>query len=86
MANPLMSILGGFGGKSGSIMLKAVGAMMRGDSPQDFLRDLARTTPELQGMDLSDINATASRLCRERGIDEAKITAEIKQSIAGMTK
>ena len=83
MANSLMSILGGFAGGSGngSIMLQAFGAMMRGESPQTFMQNLARTRPELQGMDLTDINGAAHKLCQERGIDEGKLTAEIKQAI-----
>ena len=81
MANPLMNILGGLtggGNGAGNILMQAAGAFMRGESPKDFLRNLANLRPELRGMDLSDINAAAHKLCQERGIDEAKLTAEIK--------
>ena len=84
MANPLMGILSGFGGGNGggsNILMQAAGAFMRGESPRDFLRNLANTTPELRGMDLSDINAAAHKLCQERGIDEAQLTAKIKDTI-----
>ena len=88
MANPLMSIfggvMGGSGGGTGNILMQAVGSMMRGESPRDFLRNLANTNPKLQGLDLSDINATAQRVCQEKGIDPDKLTAEIKQFIAGI--
>lgn len=84
MANPLMNILSGFSGGNGGLMMQAIGAMMRGESPQTFLQNLARTRPELQGMDLTDINAAAHRVCQERGVDEAKLTAEIRQSVSGM--
>ena len=91
MANPLMGILGGkgggmFSGTFGKIIFKVAGSIMRGESPQDCFRDLASTIPELQKFDANDLRGAAHKLCQERGIDEAKITAEIKQSIASMTK
>ena len=76
--NPLMMLTGN---NSNNLMMQAFGAMMRGESPQTFMQNLARTRPELQGMDLTDINGAAHNLCQERGIDEGKLTAEIKQAI-----
>jgi len=81
MANPLMSILGGMGGSSGNLFMQAVGAMMRGESPKDFMRNLANTNPAFQGLDLTDINATAQKVCREHGVDAEKLTAEIVQTV-----
>ena len=80
MANSLMSIFGG----GNNIMMQAVGAFMRGESPQTFLQNLAKTNPNLRGLDLTDINATAQKVCREHGVDADKLTAEIKQSVAGL--
>ena len=57
---------------------------MRGESPQAFLQNLARTNPNLQGLDLTNINATAQKVCRDHGVDPDKLTAEIKQSVAGL--
>ena len=85
MANPLMSILGGFGGSgNGNLMMQAFGAMMRGESPKDFLRNLANTNPAFKGLDLTDINATARKVCSEHGVDADKLTAEITQTISTM--
>ena len=78
MANSLLSI---FGGSNGNLMLQAMGAMMRGESPQAFMQQLASTNPALRGIDLNDINGSAQKLCRERGIDADKLAAEIKQSL-----
>ena len=77
MANSLMSILGNISGNS-NLLLQAFGAMMRGESPQDFMRGLAQTRPELRGIDLSDINGAANKLCRERGVDPGKLASQIK--------
>ena len=78
MANSLLSI---FGGGNNNIMLQAIGAAMRGESPQAFLQNLAATNPALRGVDLNDINGSAQRLCRERGIDPDKLANDIKQSL-----
>ena len=81
MAN---SILNFFSGGNGNIMMQAVGAMMRGESPQTFLQNLANTNPALKGLDLTDINGTAQKVCREHGVDANKLTAEIKQGLANI--
>ena len=52
-----------------NIMMQAVGAMLRGETPQSFLQNLAKSMPELQGLDLSDPNKTAEKLYAERGQD-----------------
>lgn len=84
MANSLMSILGGISGGSGGVFMKAVGAFMRGESPQEFMKSLAGSSPELGGIDLSNLNGEAARICKERGVDPAKLTEQIKQTIANM--
>lgn len=78
-----MNILGGLGG-NGSLMMQAIGAMMRGESPQAFMQNLANTNPQLRGLDLTDINATAQKVCQEHGVDANKLTAEITEKISAM--
>lgn len=85
MANPLMNIFGG-GSGIGNIFMQAVGSMMRGESPQEFMRGLANTNPKLRGLDLSDINATAQRVCQEHGVDPGELTEEIKKTISSFVK
>jgi hypothetical protein len=68
-------------GGNGNIFMQAVGAFMRGESPQEFMRQLANTNPALRGINLDDLNGEAERICREHGQDPAKLTAEIKQKI-----
>lgn len=83
MANSLMSIFGNMMGGNG-LFMKAVGAMMRGESPADFMRSMANSNPELGGIDLSNLNGEAMRICKERGVDPNKLTEEIKATIANM--
>ncbi len=87
MANSLMSFLGNMtGGRGGNILMQAVGAMMRGDSPQDFLRSLAQTRPELRGINLNDLDGEAQRICREHGKNADEIADKIKQIVSTMTQ
>lgn len=82
MANSLMSIFGGMmGGGSGNIFTQALGAFLRGESPKDFMRQLASTNPALRGINLDDLNGEAQRICQEHGVDAGKLTAEIKEKI-----
>ena len=81
MANSLMGIFGNMMGGNGNIFTQAVGAMMRGESPRDFMRQLASTNPALRGINLDDLNGEAQRICQEHGVDAGKLTAEIKQTI-----
>lgn len=56
-------------GNQNNIMMQAVGAMMRGESPQMFLQNMAKTNPQLQGLDLNNLNGTAEQLCKQNGIN-----------------
>jgi len=78
MANSLMSF---FGGGNGNLFMQAVGAFMRGESPQAFLQNLAQTNPALRGIDMNDINGSARRICQEHGVDADKLAEEIKGKV-----
>ena len=86
MINPILSQLSGNQqNPQSNIMLQAVGAMMRGESPQQFLQNLAQTNPQLQGLDLSNPNKAAEDLCKKNGKDfnteKANIMSKIGQFI-----
>lgn len=67
--NPIINMLNARqdfnGGQNRNMMLSAMQAMMSGKSPQEFLRSI----PELSGMDLSNIQGTAEKLCKEKGVN-----------------
>ena len=63
--NPMLNLLG----NQNNIMMQAVGAMIRGESPQMFLQNMAKTNPQLQGLDLNNLNGTAEQLCKQNGIN-----------------
>lgn len=70
--NPLM-MLG-----NNNMMLQALGAMMRGESPQAFLKNLANTTPQLQGLDLNDLKGTAKALCEKNNVNMNELASKIQ--------
>lgn len=71
--NPLM-MLG-----NNNMMLQALGAMMRGESPKDFLRNIANTNPQLQGLNLDDLEGTAKALCEKNNVDMDELSNRIRE-------
>ena len=80
--NPVLSLLGG-GKTSGyaQIMMQAVGAAMRGDSPEDFMKGLAKTRPELQGLDLDNLEGTANNIAQKQGKDINTLKGQMENEI-----
>lgn len=68
------------GNGNNNIMLQAMGAMMRGESPRQFLQNLAQNNPQLQGMDFSNLQQTAQQVCNDKGVDMNSKMKEIKSS------
>ena len=79
MANPLIDLM--TNGQSQNVMMQAIGAMIRGESPQSFLQNLAKTNPQLQGLDLSNPEAAAKELCEKNGEDFNAAKSSIRDKI-----
>lgn len=81
----IFNMLGGMGNGNGNVMMKAIGAMMRGESPQDFMKNLARTAPELSGLDLDNLEQTANKIAKEKNVDineaKAKVSQQVKNNL-----
>lgn len=73
-----------FGGNN--MMMSALGAMMRGESPKDFLKNLANTNPQLQGLNLDDLEGTARSLCEKNNIDMNELASKIQDFAKSNTK
>lgn len=69
-----------------SIMFQALGAMMRGESPQQFMQGLAQQHPQLRGIDFSNMQAAAQSICQQNGVDMNTLTNQLEQSAAGIMK
>lgn len=84
MENPIIKMLTSSAGQSNNIMMQAVGAMLRGESPQTFLRKLAETNPQLQGLDLDHPDQAAQKLCEQNGQDYTQAKANIRDKISSI--
>lgn len=61
------------------IVMSALGAMMRGENPRDFIKNLANTNPKLQGLDLDNLEGTAKALCEQNNIDMNELAGKIQE-------
>jgi len=60
------------------MIMKAMGAMMRGENPSDFLKNLANTNPKLQGLDLDNLEGTAKALCEKNNVNMNELADKIR--------
>lgn len=79
MGNSLLSLFGGDG--ASSILMQAVGAALRGESPQAFMKRLANQHPQLRKMNLDDLQGTAQKLCQQNGVSASEVAKSIDSTI-----
>lgn len=63
-------------------MMRAIGAMLRGESPQSFLQNLAKTEPRLQGLDLTNPEKAAENLYKANGKDIAAAKSSVQDEVS----
>ena len=84
--NPILSMFGNSAPVSGiTILLQAIGAAMRGEKAQTFMKQLANSHPQLKKMNLDDLYGTAQQMCNERGLKEEDVAKSIDNIIASKT-
>jgi len=66
------------GNGNNNMMMQAFGAMMRGESPQSFMKNLASTNPQLQGLNLDDLEGTARALCNKNNVNMEQLADKIR--------
>ncbi len=79
--NPLFNVLSGGGGGYMQVLMQAVGAAMRGESPEAFMKTLAQTNPQLKGLDLNNLEGTARSLAQQKGADINQVAESVKSSL-----
>ena len=78
--NSLLSMFGGGGGTP--ILMQALGAAMRGESPQTFMKKLANSDPRLKKMNLDDLYGSAQQLAQENGMNIEDVQKQIDSTFA----
>ena len=80
--NPILNFLsGGSGNIFSQILMQAVGAALRGETPQQFLKGLAKTRPELRGVDLNDLEGSARSIAKQKGVDYETVKGQALNTI-----
>lgn len=54
---------------SPNILMQAIGAALRHESPQEFMQKLAQQHPLLKQYDLSNLSQTAAQVCQQNGVN-----------------
>ena len=76
--NPLIQMLNNnVPVNNSNIMQRAMMAMMSGQTPLQFLSSI----PQLQGMDISNPQALAQKMCQDRGINYEQAKQQITNSL-----
>lgn len=84
--NGLLGNMFGGGANGTSILLQAVGAALRGESPQDFLRRLSNQHPQLKKINFNDLQGEAQRLCQQNGINPNELAQQLDSVVDPMIK
>ena len=72
-----------FGSGGGTpILMQALGAAMRGESPQTFMKKLANSDPRLKKMNLDDLYGSAQQLAQENGMNIEDVQKQIDSTFA----
>lgn len=85
--NPLMQMMSG--GSAGnidfmSILMQMVGAAIRGESPQAFLKRLANQHPAMKKVNFNDLTGSAQTLAKENGMDIDDVQRKLDDIISPM--
>ena len=84
--NSLFSLLGNMGGGGTPVLMQAIGAAMRGESPQQFMKKLANADPRLKKMNLDDLMGSAQQLAQQQGVSIDDLQKKLDQTIDPMIK
>lgn len=63
--------------QSPNILMQAFGAALRGESPQQFLSNLAQTHPQLKQYDFSNVQQAAQQVCQQNGVDAQSVVNQL---------
>lgn len=71
---------------SPNILLQAMGAALRGESPQEFMQNLAQTHPQLRQYDFSNLQQTAQQVCQQNGVDMNQAISQLDNITSQIVK
>lgn len=87
--NPLLGMPGGksnpleaLAGDGKAILMQAIGALLRGENPKDFIRSLGNRYPAFRSVDPDNVDDALERVCNEKGLDKAEVIRQVRGFIA----
>lgn len=69
-----------------NMLMQAIGAALRGESPQQFMQNLAQQHPQLRQYDLSNLSQTAQQVCQQKGVDMQQAINQIDNITSSIIK
>ena len=90
LSNGLLNSMKATGGATGvqtpNILMSAFGAALRGESPQQFMQNLATQHPQLRQLDLSNLQQTAQQVCQQNGVNSQEVLNQIDSAFSSIIK
>lgn len=71
---------------SPNLLMQAFGAALRGESPQQFMQNLANQHPQLRQYDLSNLQATAQQVCQQNNVNPNQVLNELDNTFNTLSK
>ena len=69
-----------------SILLQAIGAAMRGESPSDFMKNLANSYPQLKPYNFDNLPSAAQQVCQQNGVNPQNVASQLDSIISPYIK
>ena len=69
-----------------NILLQAIGAAMRGESPQVFMQNLASQHPQLKQLDLSNLQGAAQQVCQQQGVNMQDAITKLDSTVGSIMR
>jgi hypothetical protein len=67
-----------------SILMQMVGAAIRGESPQAFMKRLANQHPSMKKVNFNDLMGSAQQLAKENNVDIDQLKSKLDDTISPM--
>lgn len=74
--NPLFNLVTSF--NKGNVLMQAINAAMRGESPEAFMKTLSKSDPRFRNLDMDNLEKTANDLCARSGVDPEALKSQVR--------
>ena len=64
------------------LIRRMIGAAMIGQAPEDFLNGLAQTDDRFKGMDFTNLEKTAKKMCGKKNMNLSDAVEKVKSGIS----